>query len=567
MGYTKQTGSTRIRRTALAAAAAALVGGGCGSANAFQIDTGNDDVQLRFDNTIRYNLGVRTHGQDTDIIKNPNYDDGDRNFDKHAVVTNRLDLLTEFDVVYQKRYGIRVSAQSWYDQAYSGGFDNNSLATSNHFENGKQAFGLSNYGQRYYEGLSGELLDAFLFGTFDLGSSALSVRAGQHTVYWGEALLLGGAISGNAYGQAPLDAGKGYSTPGIDVKELFLPLPQISATLQATPELAFMGQYYFGWESTRVMEDGTYLGPADPYFLGGEATILAPGRFVKREPDIKPDDTGDWGLAARWSPQWLDGTMGFYYRNFTDKLPQIVLQASLTGLAPPNPPVIPTRYFFTYGSDIHLYGLSLSKQLVGVSFGAELNYRTNMPLAAGTLLLLPGKPLPEPGDLIGPRGDTAHGLLNALGIINSTPLFDTASWATELTWDHWCSVTSDPTHAFKGYDTYKAIDKVSRNTYGLAVNFTPTWFQVFPSADLSLPLAYSRGLTGNSTVLFGANKGAGNYSAGLGLDLYSRYNFVLKYVAFFGNSTTTNGVVTTPEGLTALLKDRGAVYLTFKTTL
>ena len=32
---------------------------------------------------------------------------------------------------------------------------------------------------------------------------------------------------------------------------------------------------------------------------------------------------GDFGLSARWSPQWLDGTLGFYYRNATDILPQI----------------------------------------------------------------------------------------------------------------------------------------------------------------------------------------------------------------------------------------------------
>jgi hypothetical protein len=40
------------------------------------------------------------------------------------------------------------------------------------------------------------------------------------------------------------------------------------------------------------------------------------------------------------------------------------------------------------------------------------------------------------------------------------------------------------------------------------VNFTPTWFQVFPGADLSMPLSYSRGMSGNSAVGSGGNKGA-----------------------------------------------------------
>jgi hypothetical protein len=35
-------------------------------------------------------------------------DDGDRNFD-HGTVTNRLDILSEFDLIYQK--GLRISGK------------------------------------------------------------------------------------------------------------------------------------------------------------------------------------------------------------------------------------------------------------------------------------------------------------------------------------------------------------------------------------------------------------------------------------------------------------------------
>lgn len=556
-----------IRRHAISAATLALFAGFCTSVSAFDIDTGNDDVKMRLDDTVRYNFGKRVEGQNQAILKNPNFDDGDRNFKNGSTVTDRVDLLTEFDVVYQKKYGFRVSAASWYDAAYSGGFSNTSVGTSNHFENGVQSLGLSNYAKRYYEGPSGEILDAFAFGTFDLGNMPLTVRAGKHSVTWGESLLLGGAISGVTYGQSPLDAGKGFSTPGIDAKELFLPLTQLSGQLQATPELSLAGQYYFRWASTRVMEDGTYLGPADNYFLGGESLILGPGLFAKHRPDITPKNSGDWGVSARWNPEWLDGTMGFYYRNFTDKLPQTVIQTSLTHFPKPLPPVLPTGYFLTYGSNIDLFGISLAKQVAGISFGAELNYRKNMPLQSSAVTLAPGAALPAQGQLLGARGDTAHGVLNMLTSIPATPLWNSAVFAAELSWDHWVSVTSDPFHSFIGYDSYKDVNKVSRNAFGLAMNFTPTWYQVFPSADLSMPISYSRGLSGNSAVQFGSSKDAGNYAIGLGLDLYSKYRFDLKYVGFFGNfSTAANGAAKTPIGLTSLLQDRGAVYFTFKTT-
>jgi hypothetical protein len=66
----------------------------------------------------------------------------------------------------------------------------------------------------------------------------------------------------------------------------------------------------------------------------------------------------------------------------------------------------------------------------------------------------------------------------------------------------------------------------------------------------------------------GGNKGAGSYSIGLGLDLKNKYRFDLKYVDYFGDYTTNpaTGAVAVYNGSTTMLKDRGALYFTFKTT-
>ena len=61
-------------------------------AGAMEIDTGNPDVSIRRDNTLRYNLGVRTQAQDAALLGNPNLDDSDRNFNKSSAIANRLDL-------------------------------------------------------------------------------------------------------------------------------------------------------------------------------------------------------------------------------------------------------------------------------------------------------------------------------------------------------------------------------------------------------------------------------------------------------------------------------------------
>ena len=70
-------------------------------------------------------------------------------------------------------------------------------------------------------------------------------------------------------------------------------------------------------------------------------------------------------------------------------------------------------------------------------------------------------------------------------------------------------------------------------------------------------------------VAAGGNKNAGSWSVGVGLDLYNRYRFDLKWVDYFGHFTTdpATGALATFNDGNALLKDRAAIFFTFKTTL
>ncbi len=544
------------RRSALCVALACAVM--CGEAAAFNIDTGVDGLKMRFDNTIRYTLGQRVQKQSDAIIGNPNFDDGDRNFDRGAIVNNRIDILSEFDMVYNRDFGVRVSAAGWLDAAYSGSLDNTNLATSNHFESGQPAFGLSDYANRYFNGPSGEWLDAYVFGKVDLGDMPLRVRAGRHTINWGESLLGSGAIHGVSYGQAPLDMGKALALPGVEAKELYLPRTQISAQLQVTPEFSLAAQYFLEWRYTRFPEAGTYLGFGDPYLRGGESMILGPDFYVMRGGDITPKKTGDWGVMAQWRPDWLDGTLGFYGRRLSDTMPAealVVLDA--------NP-----KYYLDFASDIDMYGVSLSKQYAGISFGVDVNYRHNMPLLTETILLEDASGLPTKGNTLGARGNTVHAVVNALGQIGGTPLWDVADWIVEGAWMRWLSVSQGEQY-FMGRDDYTAIDRVSKDAFTLSVNFEPAWYRVFSGANLSMPLSYSVGLGGNAAVNSGGNKGAMSYSAGLALDYLNRYRIDLKYVGYTGkyDIDPLTGAMETPNGTEPMLKDRGAWFLTFKTTL
>ena len=89
---------------------------------------------------------------------------------------------------------------------------------------------------------------------------------------------------------------------------------------------------------------------------------------------------------------------------------------------------------------------------------------------------------------------------------------------------------------------------------------------MFPGVDLSAPLTYAVGLSGNAPTVFGGNQGLGNYTLGVSADVQQKYRFDLKYIDFVGRYKDNGTAVTSQNGFTTLLKDRGFVSLTFKTT-
>ncbi len=529
------------------AAAVVLAATSIGTAHSFEIATSNPDLAIRWDNTFKYNYINRVERQDQTLLANANLDDGNRNFNK-GTVSSRIDILSDFDLIYRRNTGFRLSAAGWYDDAYRQ-LDNTNVATSNHLVNGVQALGLSSATKRFHEGPSAELLDAFVFGRFDLSALQVSVKLGRHTAFWGEALL--SPIHSLSYGQAPLDLRKAASVPGVEAKELFMPRNAISAQTQVNPELSFAAQYFLDWKPFRIPEAGSYLGAGDFLLDGGESLILGPGVLALRGADVTPKKRGDWGLAARWRPEALDGTLGFFYRKTSDIQPQVHVN-------------LPTlTYHMVYPGSIDVLGASLAKNVGSLSLGAEVHYRRNMPLATDGIAVFV---LPTSGETGGPRGNTIHGVINLMGALPGTALFDSANWIAELQWNRWTKVTQGET-MFTGRDDYTGIDKATKDFFGFGVVFTPTWFQVFPGVDLMAPVSVSAGLSGSSAVAGGGNKKAGNYSIGVAADAYQKYRFDLTYVDAFGPfRADANGIITSSSGPSSLTKDRGFVSLTFKTS-
>lgn len=544
------------------------------SASAFEVNLGNPDMTLRWDNTLRYNVGFRAEDCDKNICGN---DAGagdvtayqsDRKFaDAGDVVTNRIDILTEMDFVYKGRHGARISANGWYDHAYRGDIEGDRALDASGAGQGAGASGsgYTNYTDRWNNGPSGEIADAFIFTGFDIGDVPVDFKAGQHNIYWGESLF--SAVNGVSYNQGPIDIRKATATPGTEAKELFKPLSQISMNSQLTSELAVAAQYLLDWKPSVLPDGGTYFGAADGVSLGKGGTVFG----APFNPDSEPDKKrGDWGVSARWSPAWLDGTMGLYYREYTNKFPQLVLNdiAIIPGVG-----VAPAGFGLEYSADKRekMYGFSLTKQLFGVAVGTDLTYRPDAVLTATPFATY----VPvgsDPDDWV-PRGDLWSGVVNAIAYFSKTPLWDSAVLTSELNYSYLDKVTeNEQNFNGKGYncaDDSRAtkIACQTRGALGGSILFAPTWYQVMPGVDLSMPLFVDVGLHGNSPVMFGANKGQGNWSVGLAADIYQQYNVALKYNGFIArHSDDELGAGGSSNAALGKYWDRDWVSLTVKTS-
>ncbi|SNC62733.1 Protein of unknown function [Marinobacter sp. es.048] len=525
-----------------------------GEVYAVALDTGNPDVRLRWDNTVRYNLGVRAESKERALAESATQQIADNKFDRGDVVTNRLDIISELDLVYKRKYGARISAAGWYDNAYTDTAKNLPQYESVGIGSAYPGEEYTDTVKRYYIGPSGEILDAFVFGGVNLFDTPVTMRLGQHNLYWGESLF--SFVHGVSYAQGPVDLRKATATPGIEAQELFLPLNQASATAQITDSISLAAYYQFEWEPSRLPEGGTYFGAPDFLFSGGTRLFLAPNFSIPVLGDRDtPDDGGAWGASLRWRTSAL-GTLGFYYREFDDTLPNVV--ADYSG-------PVPTNVYNKYAEDVKLFGLSLARQVGDASIGVEVVRREDTALASVGLA-------PDFA-----RGDTWHALVNAIMLNGKNALWDSSTLQAELTYSYLDRVTENPQFYNKEGSpqcnaTVPGANEVedgcsTRSSVAMTVSFEPVWYQAMNGVDLTLPLVLGVGVYGNSPVVNGGNEGAGNFSVGVGADYLAKYKFNLAYNGFFGSiSKDANGIQQTSNGGTPLLRDRGWLSFTAKAT-
>jgi hypothetical protein len=557
-------------------------------ANAFEFDTPRD-WQIRWDNTIKGNLMFRVASQDKDIY-DPRFskpptaaaisDDATYSVDRSdaGIVSSRLDLLSEVDVIWRDMLGFRVSGAGWYDFAYD---------DSDHPENGPTKGFPSAYStwgslsvkpgeytddaeDLHYRG--GELLDAFVFANLDLGDVSANLRVGRHTLYWGQSFLSTGAIHGFAGSMAALDLAKGFGTPGSEAKELFMPNSKVSTVIQLTDNLTLNGFYALEFVPLRWAEGGTYFSLNEALTENSEFLTVSPGtggefgvdapRVGFKSTDYKSKDSGDWGINVQYYIERWGLETSFIYMNNTDRLTSGLYSTLGTtsddenALARETNAILLGHYGWVYKDDIDTFGISLSKEWLGISWGADFVYRNNNALnpdlSASLSAAYDSRGEVDPGNYPGPTGDTMHVVMNAFGLLNGDwGLWEGGTYIVEATFSNLDSFGDfeEKTNPFVHEDRW---------TSHVGIVFRPRWYQVWSGWDLTLPFSLSYAIDGEQTPnSAGGNEEVGNGSLGVEFLVNEVWDMSAKYNFYFGPQG---------NGTSAFIKDRDNIAFTIKRT-
>lgn len=513
--------SARFRMSALCFA----VAGVCAAMNAdpalaLQIDSGNPDLRMSWDNTIKYSAAWRVSKADSSVADNSigvqaNTNDGDLNFDR-GLISNRFDLLSEFDLRYKRNYGLRLSGAAWYDDVYNQGNDNPG-ALGGALVNSTSVSRPDKFTEdtRDLHGRKAELLDAFIYGRYDVSDMALNLRAGRFTQLYGESLFFGNnAIAG---AQSSLDLIKALSVPNSQFKEILRPIGQLTAQLQINQNVSLGAYYQLEWRKSRLPAAGSYFSFADFIDEGGESIILGPGVSVFRTGDIEASDSGQGGLQLKIKSGNFE--YGVYAAQYHDKMPQFYLYPD-TGL-----------YEQVFAENIRTLGLSVSTLIGETNVAAEMSYRHDMPLvASGNTVILPQSMGADGDDRAAfPKGNTAHFNLSAISLFNESRFWDGATFIGEFAFNRRLSVS----------DNRDQLDRLAtRDAGAIQFVFTPEYFQVRPGLDLQVPIGMGYGLFGRSSVngvLFPSENG-GNVSVGLKAEYMKKVQASLNFTHFYGSS-------------------------------
>lgn len=339
-------------------------------AQAVEFSFADNEITGSIDTTVSYGQLWRVQGQDK-TNNDINTNDGNRNFDT-GLVSEVFKITTDLEASYQN-YGVFVRGTAFYDTQIMD--KRNDYYDANTPVQPSQNYPRDNSftrETRHKAGRDAQILDAYVYGNWDVANMPVSGRLGKQVFNWGEGLFYRGGINTTN----PVDAAK-FRLPGSEVKEVLVPVEALSFNIGLTDNLSMEAFYQFNWKESAIDPAGTYFSETDLFADGGstaynqsgalasaltanpllgglslyQASVLNPAtglngssfananafKVASVKSDLNAKNDGQFGVAFRYIAEELNSTeFGFYFVNYHAKEPSIYAQLddAYAGLTP-----------------------------------------------------------------------------------------------------------------------------------------------------------------------------------------------------------------------------------------
>ncbi|OEC39079.1 glycine/betaine transmethylase [Pseudomonas sp. 1D4] len=334
-------------------------------AQAVEFSFADDEISGSIDTTVSYGQLWRVQGQDK-TNNDINTNDGNRNFDT-GLVSEVYKITSDLEATY-KNYGVFVRGTAFYDTQImdkrNDYYDNNNPRQPSQSYPNDSSFTRET---RHKAGRDAQILDAYLYGNWDIADMPVTGRIGKQVFNWGEGIFYRGGVNTTN----PVNAAQ-FRLPGSELKEVLVPVEALSFSIGLTDNLSMETFYQFNWKESAIDPAGTYFSETDLFADGGNRAyttssgfanplistptvglydqlvaggLLKGTQYYDRQagvvkvaqvgPDLNAKNDGQFGVAFRYIAEELNSTeFGAYFVNYHSKEPTIYadLNSSYTGL-------------------------------------------------------------------------------------------------------------------------------------------------------------------------------------------------------------------------------------------
>ena len=223
----------------------------------------DNEVSGSLDTTVSYGQLYRVQGQDksnNDINTN---DGMNRNFGT-GLVSEVYKITSDLEANY-KNYGLFVRGTAFYDTQIMDK-RNNYYDTSLAYQPSQNVPRDDSFTRetRHKAGRDAQILDAYLYGNWDVANMPVTARIGKQVFNWGEGIFYRGGVNTTN----PVDAAK-FRLPGSEIKEVLVPVESLSFNIGLTDSLSMEAFYQFNWKESAIDPAGTYFSETDLFGDGG----------------------------------------------------------------------------------------------------------------------------------------------------------------------------------------------------------------------------------------------------------------------------------------------------------